>query len=165
MPPALPEPPEEPQVLSQSSHSVTLSWHKPLGDGGGDILGYKVERKIPGVGWQCCSQGLIQDTELTVDGLAPGEPYRFRVSAVNRAGASEAVHFPQMVQLGEDGHSPRHGCKPLQTLHFAWHACFNHSRHLPVQHLLVLGCQHNRGGRAWDKKAILGCCRQNLLRF
>ncbi|XP_017602265.1 PREDICTED: obscurin isoform X2 [Corvus brachyrhynchos] len=96
---ALPEPPEEPEVLSQSSHSVTLSWHKPLGDGGQDILGYNVERKIPGVGWQSCSKGLIQNTEFTVDGLAPGEPYRFRVSAINKAGASEAVHFPQMVQL------------------------------------------------------------------
>ncbi|XP_023777818.1 obscurin [Cyanistes caeruleus] len=96
---ALPEPPEEPEVLSQSSHSVTLSWHKPLGDGSQDILGYKVERKIAGVGWQSCSEGLIQNTELTVDGLAPGEPYRFRVSAINKAGASEAVHFPQMVRL------------------------------------------------------------------
>ncbi|XP_071285988.1 obscurin-like, partial [Agelaius tricolor] len=96
---ALPEPPEAPEVLSQSSHSVTLSWHKPLGDGGQDILGYKVERKIPGVGWQSCSEGLIPNTELTVDGLSPGEPYRFRVSAVNRAGASEALHFPQTVRL------------------------------------------------------------------
>lgn len=109
VPPALPEPPEEPQVLSQSSHSVTLSWQKPLGDSGQDILGYKVERKIPGVGWQSCSKGLIQTTELTVDGLAPGEPYRFRVSAINKAGASEAVHFPQMVRLGEDGHRPHGG--------------------------------------------------------
>lgn len=106
MPPALPEPPEEPQVLRQSSHSVTLSWHKPPGDGGQHILGYKVERKIPGVGWQSCSEGLIQNTEFTVEGLAPGEPYRFRVSATNAAGASEAVHFPQMVKLGEDEHTP-----------------------------------------------------------
>uniref|UniRef100_A0A803VK92 Obscurin, cytoskeletal calmodulin and titin-interacting RhoGEF n=1 Tax=Ficedula albicollis TaxID=59894 RepID=A0A803VK92_FICAL len=103
---ALPEPPEEPAVLRQSSDSVTLSWHKPPGDGGQHILGYKVERKIPGVGWQSCSKALIQNTEFTVDGLAPGEPYRFRVSAISTAGASEAVHFPQMVTLGEDGHAP-----------------------------------------------------------
>lgn len=105
VPPALPEPPEEPQVLSQSSHSVTLSWHKPPGD----VLGYKVERKIPGVGWQSCSEGLIQSTEFTVDGLAPGEPYRFRVSAINKAGSGEVVHFPQMVRLGEDGHRLQRG--------------------------------------------------------
>ncbi|XP_009082964.1 PREDICTED: obscurin, partial [Acanthisitta chloris] len=96
---AHPDPPEEPEVLSKSSHSVTLSWYKPLSDGGCDILGYNVERKIPGIGWQSCSKGIIQNMEFTVDGLAPGEPYRFRVSAINKVGASEPVHFPQMVQL------------------------------------------------------------------
>ncbi|XP_010121152.1 PREDICTED: obscurin [Chlamydotis macqueenii] len=96
---AHPDPPEEPEVLSKNSHSVTLSWYKPLSDGGCDILGYNVERKIPGVGWQSCSKSIIQNTEFMVDNLTPGEPYRFRVSAINKVGASEPVHFPQMVQL------------------------------------------------------------------
>ncbi|XP_010078143.1 PREDICTED: obscurin, partial [Pterocles gutturalis] len=96
---AHPDPPEEPEVLCKSSHSVTLSWYKPLSDGGCDLLGYNVERKIPGVGWQSCSKSIIQNTEFTVDDLTPGEPYRFRVSAVNKVGASEPVHFPQMVRL------------------------------------------------------------------
>lgn len=106
MPPAHPDPPEEPEVLSKNSHSVTLSWYKPLSDGGCDILGYKVERKIPGIGWQSCSKGIIPNTEFIVDDLTPGEPYRFRVSALNKVGASEPVHFPQMVQLGEKGEVP-----------------------------------------------------------
>uniref|UniRef100_A0A8C0EE14 Obscurin n=1 Tax=Bubo bubo TaxID=30461 RepID=A0A8C0EE14_BUBBB len=96
---AHPDPPEEPEVLSKNSHSVILSWYKPLSDGGCDILGYNVERKIPGIGWQSCSKGIIQNTEFMVDDLTPGELYRFRVSAVNKVGASEPVHFPQMVQL------------------------------------------------------------------
>uniref|UniRef100_A0A672TQ42 Obscurin n=1 Tax=Strigops habroptila TaxID=2489341 RepID=A0A672TQ42_STRHB len=96
---AHPDPPEEPEVLSKNSHSVTLSWYKPLNDGGCDILGYNVEKKIPGIGWQSCSKGIIQNTEFMVDNLTPGEPYRFRVSAINKVGASEPVHFPQMVQL------------------------------------------------------------------
>uniref|UniRef100_A0A8B9EVW0 Obscurin, cytoskeletal calmodulin and titin-interacting RhoGEF n=1 Tax=Anser cygnoides TaxID=8845 RepID=A0A8B9EVW0_ANSCY len=103
---AHPDPPEEPEVLSKNSHSVTLSWYKPLSDGGCDILGYKVERKIPGIGWQSCSKGIIPNTEFIVDDLTPGEPYRFRVSALNKVGASEPVHFPQMVQLGEKGEMP-----------------------------------------------------------
>lgn len=106
VPPAHPDPPEEPEVLSKNSHSVTLSWYKPLSDGGCDILGYKVERKIPGIGWQSCSKGIIPHTEFIVDDLTPGEPYRFRVSALNKVGASEPVHFPQMVQLGEKGEVP-----------------------------------------------------------
>ncbi|XP_010149409.1 PREDICTED: obscurin-like, partial [Eurypyga helias] len=96
---AHPDPPEEPEVLSKNSHSVTLSWYKPLSDGGCDILGYNVERKIPGVGWQSCSKSIIQHTEFMVDDLMPGEPYRFRVSAINKVGASEPVHFPQTVRL------------------------------------------------------------------
>lgn len=106
MPSAHPDPPEEPEVLSKNSHSVTLSWYKPLSDGGCDILGYNVERKIPGIGWQSCSKGIIQNTEFMVDNLTPGEPYRFRVSAINKVGASEPVHFPQMVRLGEKGEMP-----------------------------------------------------------
>uniref|UniRef100_A0A669QKL3 Obscurin n=1 Tax=Phasianus colchicus TaxID=9054 RepID=A0A669QKL3_PHACC len=100
---AHPDPPEEPKVLHTSSHSVTLSWYKPLSDGGCDILGYQVERKIPGVGWQSCNKSIIQSMEFVVDNLTPGEPYRFRVSAVNKVGASEPAQFPQMVQLGEKG--------------------------------------------------------------
>ncbi|GAB0185061.1 obscurin [Grus japonensis] len=96
---AHPEPPEEPEVLSKNSHSVTLSWYKPLSDGGCDILGYNVEKKIPGIGWQSCNKGIIQNTEFMVDDLTPGEPYRFRVSAINKVGSSEPVHFPQMVRL------------------------------------------------------------------
>ncbi|XP_010016327.1 PREDICTED: obscurin-like, partial [Nestor notabilis] len=96
---AHPDPPEEPEVLSKNSHSVTLSWYKPLSDGGCDILGYNVEKKIPGIGWQSCSKGIIQNMKFMVDNLTPGEPYRFRVSAINKVGASEPVHFPQMVQL------------------------------------------------------------------
>ncbi|XP_009867916.1 PREDICTED: obscurin-like, partial [Apaloderma vittatum] len=96
---AHPDPPEEPEVLSKDSHSVTLSWYKPLSDGGSDILGYNVERKIPGIGWQSCSKGIIQTTEFMVDNLTPGETYRFRVSAINKVGASEPVHFPQMVRI------------------------------------------------------------------
>uniref|UniRef100_A0A669QNP8 Obscurin n=1 Tax=Phasianus colchicus TaxID=9054 RepID=A0A669QNP8_PHACC len=94
---AHPDPPEEPKVLHTSSHSVTLSWYKPLSDGGCDILGYQVERKIPGVGWQSCNKSIIQSMEFVVDNLTPGEPYRFRVSAVNKVGASEPAQFPQMV--------------------------------------------------------------------
>lgn len=103
VPSAHPDPPEEPKVLHTSSHSVTLSWYKPLSDGGCDILGYQVERKIPGVGWQSCNKSIIQSMEFVVDNLTPGEPYRFRVSAVNKVGASEPAQFPQMVQLGEKG--------------------------------------------------------------
>uniref|UniRef100_A0A8C3F909 Obscurin n=1 Tax=Chrysemys picta bellii TaxID=8478 RepID=A0A8C3F909_CHRPI len=96
---ALPDPPEDPEILSKSSRLVTLSWFTPLSNGGCGILGYNVERKTPGSGWQQCNKELIQNTEFVVDNLSPGEPYRFRISAVNKVGAGEPVHLPQTVQL------------------------------------------------------------------
>lgn len=116
VPSAQPDPPEEPKVLCTSSHSVTLSWYKPLSDGGCNILGYQVERKIPGVGWQSCSESTIQSMEFVVDNLTPGEPYRFRVSAVNKVGASEPAQFPQMVQLGEKGEMALGGLQARQPV-------------------------------------------------
>uniref|UniRef100_G1KFS2 Obscurin, cytoskeletal calmodulin and titin-interacting RhoGEF n=1 Tax=Anolis carolinensis TaxID=28377 RepID=G1KFS2_ANOCA len=92
---ALPDPPEEPEILSKTSHSVTLSWFKPLNNGGSDILGYQVERKSPGSDWQPCHTGVIPSTEFVADGLTAGQTYRFRISAVSKAGAGKPVHLPQ----------------------------------------------------------------------
>nr|XP_028607457.1 LOW QUALITY PROTEIN: obscurin [Podarcis muralis] len=96
---ALPDPPEEPEIISKTSHSVTLSWFKPLNNGGADILGYRVEMKSPGSDWQPCGTGVIPSTEFVVDNLTAGKTYRFRISAVSKAGAGKPVHLPQSVQL------------------------------------------------------------------
>nr|XP_060639350.1 obscurin-like [Anolis sagrei ordinatus] len=96
---ALPDPPEEPEILSKTSHSVTLSWFKPLNNGGSDILGYQVERKSPGSDWQPCHTGVIPSTEFVADSLTAGQTYRFRISAVSKGGAGKPVHLPQSVQL------------------------------------------------------------------
>ncbi|XP_042333180.1 obscurin isoform X8 [Sceloporus undulatus] len=96
---ALPDPPEEPEILSKTSHSVTLSWFKPLNNGGSDIIGYNVELKSPDSDWQPCNTEVIPSTEFVVDNLTAGKPYRFRISAVSKGGAGKPVHLPQSVQL------------------------------------------------------------------
>ncbi|XP_039609186.1 obscurin isoform X1 [Polypterus senegalus] len=97
---ALPDPPEEPEVMSKNSQSVMLSWFMPLNDGGGPILGYNVEmRSSDSFLWLPCNTKPIPNTEFVVDNLIPGMGYRFRVSAINRAGVGEPVHLPQTVQL------------------------------------------------------------------
>lgn len=50
--------------------------------------------------WRLCHE-LVPGPECVVDGLAPGETYRFRVAAVGPVGAGEPVHLPQTVRLGE----------------------------------------------------------------
>ncbi|XP_064239759.1 obscurin-like isoform X1 [Aotus nancymaae] len=95
----LPEPPEDAEVVARSDHAVTLSWAAPTSDGGGGLCGYRVEVKEGATGqWRLCHD-LVPGPECVVDGLAPGETYRFRVAAVGPAGAGEPVHLPQTVQL------------------------------------------------------------------
>lgn len=102
VPLALPDPPEEPEIVSKTSQSVTLSWFTPLSDGGAPIFGYNVEMKSPGGDWQQCNPQIIQSMEYVVQNLKPGEPYRFRISSINKLGVGEPVHLPQTVQLGEN---------------------------------------------------------------
>ncbi|XP_069815234.1 obscurin isoform X2 [Dendropsophus ebraccatus] len=96
---ALPDPPEDPEIVSKTSSSLTLSWFTPLSDGGAPIIGYKVEMKSPGGDWQQCNMEIIQSMEYVVQNLKPGEPYRFRISSINKLGIGEPVHLPQTVQL------------------------------------------------------------------
>nr|XP_011770738.1 obscurin isoform X29 [Macaca nemestrina] len=95
----LPDPPEDAEVVACSSHTVTLSWAAPMSDGGGGLCGYRVEVKEGAMGqWRLCHE-LVPGPECVVDGLAPGETYRFRVAAVGPVGAGEPVHLPQTVRL------------------------------------------------------------------
>ncbi|XP_062951332.1 obscurin isoform X22 [Cynocephalus volans] len=95
----IPDPPEDAEVVSRSGSSVTLSWAAPTSDGGGGLCGYRVEMKERTTGqWQLCHE-LVPGPECVVDGLTPGETYRFRVAAVGPAGTGDPVHLPQMVRL------------------------------------------------------------------
>ncbi|XP_075172031.1 obscurin isoform X19 [Anomaloglossus baeobatrachus] len=96
---ALPDPPEDPEIVSKTSGSLTLSWFTPLSDGGAPVVGYNVEMKPPGGDWQQCNMEIIQSMEYRVQNLKPGEPYRFRISSINKLGIGEPVHLPQTVQL------------------------------------------------------------------
>ncbi|XP_049564272.1 obscurin isoform X2 [Orcinus orca] len=97
----LPDPPEDAEVVGRSGSSVTLSWVAPTNDGGGGLCGYRVEVKAAATGeWQLCHE-LVPGPECLVDGLVPGETYRFRVAAVGAAGAGEPVYLPQTVRLAE----------------------------------------------------------------
>ncbi|KAM3929260.1 obscurin, partial [Leptodactylus fuscus] len=96
---ALPDPPEDPEIVSKTSNSLILSWFTPLSDGGAPIIGYNVEMKSPGGDWQQCNMEIIQSMEYVVSNLKPGESYRFRISSINKLGKGEPVHLPQTVQL------------------------------------------------------------------
>ncbi|XP_076000940.1 obscurin isoform X2 [Genypterus blacodes] len=96
----VPDPPEDPEVLSKTTQSVALSWFTPLHDGGSPILGYRVEmRLVDSALWLPCHSDPVCNTEFVVENLMPESSYRFRVAAINRAGTGEPVELPQTVQL------------------------------------------------------------------
>ncbi|XP_056105328.1 obscurin-like isoform X17 [Rhinichthys klamathensis goyatoka] len=97
---AVPDPPEDPELVSKGPTSVTLSWFTPLNDGGSPIIGYRVEmRLVDSVLWLPCHTEPVCNTEFLVENLIPGAGYRFRVAAINRAGIGEPVQLPQTVTI------------------------------------------------------------------
>lgn len=98
----VPDPPEDPELVSKGQTSVTLSWFTPLSDGGSPILGYRVEmRQVESEQWEPCHKEAVCNTEFFVDKLITGSGYRFRVAAINLAGIGDPVQLPQTVTLGK----------------------------------------------------------------
>ncbi|KAK0142941.1 Myomesin-3 [Merluccius polli] len=65
-----------------------LSWAPPSADGASPVQGYYVERCDVAVGkWERCNASLQKACYFPVSGLRGGTSYRFRVCAVNQAGA------------------------------------------------------------------------------
>nr|XP_046189939.1 titin-like [Oncorhynchus gorbuscha] len=97
----LPSPPAKPKVIDSTETSVTLSWNKPLFDGGAAVTGYCVEYKRTDEEDWCVSVSNTENTESTVVGLTPGAEYIFVVKSINKIGVSEPSP-PTDPQAAED---------------------------------------------------------------
>uniref|UniRef100_A0A3Q3KVM8 Titin n=1 Tax=Labrus bergylta TaxID=56723 RepID=A0A3Q3KVM8_9LABR len=79
------------EVKNSLTHTTLIirdCTRKPDHDGGSKIIYYVVEMQAKGDNtWTTCSEGKAH--EVTVNGLAKGKEYLFRVSAVNEKGKSE----------------------------------------------------------------------------
>lgn len=77
-------------VDNVTKDSVSLSWSKPLKDGGDKVKGYIVEKKPKGSDkWEPAIAGPVSGTNCTVPNLDDGSEMEFRVRAVNAAGPGE----------------------------------------------------------------------------
>ena len=74
-----------------SSGQIRLTWYAPLTNGGSAITDYVIQRSANGgSGWTTIADGVNTSTTYTVNGLANGTRYHFRVYARNAIGSSPA---------------------------------------------------------------------------
>lgn len=83
----MPPGPPSPRVVDTSESSIEVEWEAPIYNGGGDILGYHVDKVLAGTNdWSRCTERLAKERKFTVQGVREGGDYRVRVTAVNAAG-------------------------------------------------------------------------------
>ena len=85
-----PSSPRNVRALGQSASSIEVSWQPPLNDGGAAVTGYAVERSrsVNGPWTLRVTNTGSTETAWTDTGLTPVTVWYYRVTALNRAGAS-----------------------------------------------------------------------------
>ena len=100
----LPSPPAKPKIIDSTKSSITLSWNKPLFDGGSPVTGYSVEYKnTTDEDWVVAVHN-TKNTEFTVVGLTSGAEYVLAVKSINKIGLSEQspASDPQVAKEREE---------------------------------------------------------------
>ncbi|XP_032474510.1 myomesin-2 isoform X2 [Phocoena sinus] len=77
-------------LLNCDGHSMTLGWKRPKYSGGSPILGYYIDkREAHHKNWHEVNASPLQERILTVEGLAEGSLYEFRIAATNLVGIGQ----------------------------------------------------------------------------
>lgn len=94
----IPGPPEGPVEISDiDSDACSLSWNKPLEDGGSNITNYVVEKCDVSRGDWVTAVSSVSKTSCRLGKLIPGKEYVFRIRAENRFGLSDPIQSDRMV--------------------------------------------------------------------
>nr|CAB3264099.1 myosin-binding protein C, cardiac-type-like [Phallusia mammillata] len=113
------------KVSSATDDSLELSWLPPAEIGAAGLDGYKLEQQLVGAEpeeWKSAHvEALLpgQTTKIVLDKLVTGKKYRFRLSALNRAGTSGYAEIGPVVcaAVVEEAKIvlPRHLLKPVKV--------------------------------------------------
>lgn len=94
----IPGPPEGPVEISDiDADSCSLSWNKPLEDGGSNITNYVIEKCDVSRGDWVTALSSCTKTSCRLGKLVPGKEYVFRIRAENRYGVSDSIQSDRMV--------------------------------------------------------------------
>lgn len=96
--PDLPGEPSKLHVVDSSKTSITLSWEKPVYDGGSEITHYILDQMNSEEREWVTINPEVKTCEYVVSYLKPGNYYFFRVFAVNCKGKGEDIKMYQPVQ-------------------------------------------------------------------
>uniref|UniRef100_A0A3B3BYU9 Fibronectin type-III domain-containing protein n=1 Tax=Oryzias melastigma TaxID=30732 RepID=A0A3B3BYU9_ORYME len=98
---------DNPRLISDSTKtSITLSWSKPVYDGGAPIIGYSLDLRLkseadpekPTEGWKRIdTHGPLVLTEFTIGQLDEKQEYEFKVSAQNQVGWGRHAYLREAV--------------------------------------------------------------------
>lgn len=89
-----PGPPQGPMAYPDiKANEITIKWHKPLDDGGSEIINYRIEKCDANSDFWASVSGFCPGNqfEFKVKGLTEGKNYKFRVCAENSFGVSEPL--------------------------------------------------------------------------
>uniref|UniRef100_H2YFC9 non-specific serine/threonine protein kinase n=1 Tax=Ciona savignyi TaxID=51511 RepID=H2YFC9_CIOSA len=102
-----PSAPQSLEVTSVNNNSVTLAWGRPKHDGGSEIAGYAVEKKIrSGLRWIRANKKTILDMRYKVQDLSENQEYEFRVFAKNDKGLSDPATLNQVITVKDIVEAP-----------------------------------------------------------
>lgn len=83
----MPPGPPFPRIIDTTESSIDVEWDPPASNGGGDILGYHVDKTVAGTkDWSRSTERPWKTRVFTVYGVREGAKYLVRVIAVNGAG-------------------------------------------------------------------------------
>lgn len=104
--PDTPAPPSMPRITDTTKHSISMTWSRPMYDGGSDVSGYVVEILEEGSEqWYRATTKALKTNEYVAAGLAANKKYRFRVAAVNSKGTGEfsepSTEIEPLERIGE----------------------------------------------------------------
>ena len=85
-----PGPPQNPEVKEITKAACIVSWQPPIQNGGTQILGYWVERRLTSSNrWLKINKEIVKELTQKITDLVESNEYEFRISAENKAGVGE----------------------------------------------------------------------------